>query len=501
MRLLVACVAFGTLACSPSTGAHGVRHVVLISCDTLRADALGVYVDREHDRLAEWGAPPAEERAPRIDAFAREGIVFENATTAAPTTLASHTSLFSGLWPNAHGVARNGFEVRPEVETLAERLAARGFVTAGFAGSFALDRRFGIAQGFAHWDQEFDLLLDGRAHEQNERRASTVTDAVLRHLDATTDDDPQRFLFVHYFDAHAAYAPPDRPVDSIDGREVTGSIDDLRAAVAEHQRNLVAPRGLDATIVQGLDARWLGSVPVANELDRALVSRYAAEVRYLDGEVGRLLDGLAERGILEDALVILVADHGETLLDHCDVYNHGLAVYQSTVHVPLIVRFPDGSGAGRRVATGVSNVDVLPTVVELLDLASPARIDGVSLVPALEGRPFVRSPVFSCATQPPSVEGGAWLNFAKAQCVRDGDFKLIETPYLGRRELYDVAADPFETRDLINATDARVVEAEQALSKALDAWRAGAKPLPSTFDRSQTEEAERRLRELGYAGR
>ncbi|MCE9594864.1 MAG: sulfatase [Planctomycetes bacterium] len=500
MRRIVAVSLCALAACSPPSGAHGVRHVVLISCDTLRADALGVYAG-ERDRLAEWGAPPAAARTPRIDRLAREGIVFENATTAAPTTLASHTSLFSGLWPNAHGVARNGFEVRPEIETLAERLAARGFDTAGFAGSFALDRRFGIAQGFAHWDQELDLLIDGRAHEQNERRASKVTDAVLGYLDASSAS--RRFLFVHYFDAHAAYDPPERAIDSVAGRAVTGSIDDLRAAVAEHQQTMGAPRGLDATIVQGLDARWLGSEPVAGELDRALVARYAGEVSYVDREVGRLLDGLAARGILKDAMVILVADHGETLLDHCDVFNHGLAVYQSTVHVPLLVRLPDGSGAGCRVATGVSNVDVLPTVVELADLAATTRVDGVSLVPALEGRAFARGPVFSSATQPPSVEGqgGAWLNFAKAQCVRDGDFKLIETPYLGRRELYDLAVDPFELRDLINSTDPRFVAAEKALSGALSAWRAGSQPLPSKFDRSQTDEAERRLKELGYAGR
>ncbi|MCC6406824.1 MAG: sulfatase [Planctomycetes bacterium] len=502
MRRILVSLALACSACAPSTGAHGVKHVVLISCDTLRADALGAYVGSGRDRLADWGAPPAAERSPNLDRLARESVLFERAIAAAPSTLASHASLFSGLWPNAHGVARNGFEVRPELETLAERFAARGFLTAGFAGSFALDRRFGIAQGFAHWDQEFDLLVDGKAHEQNERRADKVTDAVLGWFDRTRDDDVPSFVFVHYFDAHAAYDPPGRAPDVVGERSVSGSMDDLRAAVDGHQRELGDPRGLDATILSGLDPRWIGREVQAGELDRALVSRYAGEVRWLDGEIERLLRGLDERGILRDALVIVTADHGETLVDHCDVYNHGLALYQSTVHVPLLVRLPDGTGAGRRVASTVSNVDVLPTLLALCDLPAGAPVDGVSLLDALEGRPFARGPVFSTATQPPSVEvPGAWLGLSKAQGVQSDAFQWIESPYLGRRELYDLAADPEQRHDLSEDGSERVRRAREELSRALDAWRLSSRPLPSSFDRSQVEEVERRLRELGYTGR
>jgi arylsulfatase A-like enzyme len=486
-------------ACGGGAGAHGIEHVVLISCDTLRADALGAYVGAGPDRLAQWGAPPAAERTPHLDHLAAESVLFERAITAAPTTLASHTSPFSGLWPNAHGVARNGFEVRPEIEMLAERFAAQGFTTAGFAGSFALDRRFGIAQGFAHWDQEFDLLVDGASHEQNERRAASVTDAALGWLDRTRAEGSRRFLFVHYFDAHAAYDPPGRAPDAVDGRAVTGSMGDLRTAVDVHQVELGAPRGLDATIVQGLDPRWLGRAVEPNAFDRALVARYSGEVSYVDDEVGRLLRGLDERGILRHALVVLVADHGETLLDHCDLFNHGLALYQSTVHVPLLVRLPDGAGAGRRVATPVSNVDILPTLLELCDLPAGDATDGRSLVAALEGRAFERGPVFSAATQPPSVEvEGPWVNAAKAHSVQTEDFHWIETPYLGRAELYDLRADPFELHDLSTATDPSSRAARAALAPLLDSWWRASNPRRSHFDASQVEETQRRLSELGY---
>lgn len=497
--LLPLCLA----ACAPDSTPHGVKHVVLISCDTLRADALGAYAGSATDRLAAWGAPPAHERTPHIDRLAQESVLFERAIAAAPSTLASHTSLFSGLWPNAHGVARNGFLVRPELETLAERCAARGFSTAGFAGSFALDARFGIAQGFGHWDQEFDLLVDGLQHEQNERRAEKVTDAVLAWLDRTRDQDAPRLVFAHYFDAHAAYDPPGFAPTEVEGRAVRGSMDDLRLAVERQQSVFGAARGFDATILRGLDAAWLGARPKADALDRALVSRYAAEVSYLDREIGRLLSGLEQRGILSQALVILTADHGETLVDHCDVYNHGLALYQSTLHVPLLVRLPDGTGAGRRVATTVSHVDVLPTVLALCDLPAGERVDGQSLLDALEGRAFARGPVFAAATQPPSVElaGAAWLNLAKAQSVQTDEFKWIETPYLRTAELYDLVADPEERVNLVGSSEPRAARAREELSLALDAWRDASRPLPSSFDRSQVEEVERRLKELGYTGR
>ncbi|MCK6448629.1 MAG: sulfatase [Planctomycetes bacterium] len=500
-------------ACAPSAERHGIEHVILISLDTLRADALGAYVGSGRDRLAEWGAPPAVERAPRLDRLASESVLFERAIAAAPSTLASHTSLLTGLYPTAHGVARNGFGVREELELLAERCAARGFLTAGFIGSFALDRRFGIAQGFAHWDQEFDLLVDGRTHEQNERRAASVTDAVLRWCDATREERAPRFVFAHYFDAHAAYSPPElaptqlvpaeRAAPGEPRRAVTGSLDDLRAAAARHQSEFGGARGLDATILNGLDAAWLGARPVPDALDRALVARYAAEIAYLDREVGRLLDGLRERGLLEHALVIVTADHGETLVDHCDVWNHGLALYQSTIHVPLLVRLPDGAGAGTRVAMPVSNVDVLPTVLALLDLPAGSPVDGVNLVPLLEGAPLARGPVFSTATQPPTVERGVgpWLGRAKAASVIMERHQWIETPYLRAAELYDLVADPEQHENLVDATDPATLAVRDELARRLDAWRDAARPLSSTFDRSQVEEVERRLKELGYTGR
>ncbi len=498
---LLFALAIACAACSHREPQHAIRNVILISCDTLRADALASFDGAA--RKAERGSLAATAKTPTLDRLAREGIVFESTSSVAPSTLASHTSLFTGLAPHSHGVARNGFVLSPQCPTLATILKSAGFRTAGFAGSFALDRRFGIAQGFDVWNQDFDLLVDGNTHEQNERRAEKVTDAVLAYVDAAAKSADPAFLFVHYFDVHAPYDPPNCEVRAVDGIPVTGSIDDLRRAVLMHQAGLEKPpRGLDRAIVQGLDPRWPTSGFAELPIDRELTRRYLAEVEYVDAQIGRLLDGLEKRGVLRDSLVVFVADHGESFFEHDDFYNHGLAVYDTTVHVPWILRLPDGAFAGRRVAAPVSNIDVAPTILELVGIARPERCDGVGRAAAIDGRAPELAPIFGGATQPRAAEHprDRWVNDSMAQYVRLGDLKLIETPYLRREELYDLAKDPYERVDLLATGDAATRKLRDELHARLENWRASAAPLPSQFDRGQVEEVERRLKQLGYTG-
>ena len=236
--------------------------------------------------------------------------------------------------------------------------------------------------------------------------------------------------------------------------------------------------------------------------DEDLAALYAAEVAYTDYEVGRLLDGLRDRGILEDAIVILVADHGEAFWEHADTFNHGLGVYETTTRVPLILRLPNGEGASEEVSTPVSTVDILPTLVELLELTPPVQVEGVNLMRTRNAE-FDRGPVFSEATQPysPNIESGVeWANARKAKCVRSGDLKLIYTPYLDYLELYDVVLDPLAQRNLLlDPTPQSTADAER-LRRTLESWRRERPMFPSQFTRVQIDETMKRLEELGYTG-
>jgi arylsulfatase A-like enzyme len=237
--------------------------------------------------------------------------------------------------------------------------------------------------------------------------------------------------------------------------------------------------------------------------DEDLAALYAGEITYMDKHIGRLLDGLAARDILDDALVIITSDHGETFWEHGDFWNHGLWVYDTTVKIVLIFRVPGDEGRGLVVGTPTSNVDILPTVLDLLGLECPPRMEGASLLPALRGDEIERGPVFSEATQPwqQPKRDIKWPNAANPRCVRRGSLKYIHAPYAaGLQEMYDVANDPAERDNLIRSKPTVVEKEWQNLRLILEDWSDGANPLPSRVNTAQGEEVRRRLESLGYIG-
>jgi len=490
-------------SCSPAqeegVGAYDgpYRNVILITLDTLRADHLGCY-----------GSDAG--LTPELDAFAAEGVRFADVTTAAPTTLASHVSIMTGTYPHTHGVPRNGFDVLPENRMLAETLRERGFETAAFLGSWALDASFGFDQGFDYFDAEFDVAasfvrVDEAVEigiEQDQRRAEQVNEAVFRYLDET--DAERRFLFLHYFDAHAPYSAPAPFGRVVDGQTVGSSLADLKHAVAAHQARVQdEPLGFDGTIVMGIPRAVLdGADGVELPIDVTLKDDYAREVRYLDDCLGRLFAGLAKQGVLDDALVIVTADHGESFHEHGDYWNHGSWVYETTVRVPLLVwRSPNlrtEGEAGRAVGVPISTVDILPTVLAVLGIEPQRGVEGVALSAALMGDVLERGPVFCEATQPthPDADGEGWTNARKARCVRDGSSKLILAPLLGRLELFDLASDPGERDN--RATAHELADRRLSLQEALRVWSSRARASSSTFNPAQSAELLQRLRALGY---
>ena len=412
----------------------------MISLDTTRADHFGFLGD-------------VQVTTPQMDALAEESIVFTDFMTVAPTTLASHTSLFTGTYPHHHGTPRNGFMVNPENEMLPEILKAEGFHTAGFAGSFALDRRFDFAQGFDHYDQEFALLTDQDGVDQNQRSATQVTDAVLGYLDEGGVPD-RLFLFAHYFDPHRPYDAPPEFVERYDPE----------------------PAG-DLPPIEDLKPR--GRYPPDDKARHAErhIRRYAAEISYMDAELGRLFDGLRERDVLDNALLIVTSDHGETFLEHSEQFDHGAEVYQTTIRAVGLIRLPGAELGGTRVEQPASNIDLLPTALQWLGLTIPDGVDGA---PIDLDAPDAGSPrrQFGQATKPVGdVEADQrWANMRKARFVRHGPFKFIQTPHRDTEELYHLLADPGERNDLLRDPTAQARALADELRQALESWAASAAP-------------------------
>ena len=504
-KLPILAFAFLAAACSGGDNEVGpYRHVLLISLDTLRADHLGSY--------------GARRPTPSMDWLASEGLRFSDVTAPAPTTLVSHTSMMTGTWPHTHGVVRNGYVLSDENVTLAEVLRDAGFHTAAVLGSFALEHRFGLDQGFDFYEDSFQVkgsVVLGKpdGNDQDQKTAENVTRVALEHLDSVGDSADRVFLFVHYFDPHANYAPPDRFARAMTGdAAATSDLRHVDRAVRTHQAAILggAPeeqpghRGLFLKGFHGATMELLNTPSGApTELDALLADLYAGEVAYVDEAIGRLLDGLRQRGMLEETLVILTGDHGETFTEHGDTWNHGLWVYQTTVAVPLVIRAPDGRWAGVVRDEPVSTVDLLPTLCDLLEIDPPGRSEGRSLIPLIEDRTVPARPVFSQATQPHRVgsEQDVWRNATKPTCVRSGKWKYVRSRYNDHEQLFDLGQDPGEQVNLLAASlSAEAQEALDLMREQLDSWEGSANPLPSKYDETRVEETRRMLEEMGYGG-
>ncbi|MCG3125495.1 MAG: Arylsulfatase [Phycisphaerae bacterium] len=440
------------------------RHVIIISLDTTRADFFGCYGNK-------WI------QTPRLDRLARQSILLSNYMTVVPTTLPSHATLFTGTYPHTHGTPSNGFVVNADNVMLTEILKEAGFHTAGFLGSFALDSRFEFDQGFDHYDEKFDRLFGTHGYEQDERSAESVTNAAIAYLDQL--GTPRNlFLFVHYFDPHTPYQPPppyDRLYDRTGGAGLTpiGQVRQMCGASGGREFP-------EAT-------RW--------------AQRYAGEVSYMDEHVGRLLDDLEHRGILDDALLIVASDHGENHWEHADYFDHGSAVYETTLRGVGMIRLPKGRHGGTRLDAPVASIDILPTILRFLGLPSPARVEGEALDLDAPAAPRGDRALLAEATEPWIPPGESrWANARKMRSARAGRYKLVQSPISEREALYDVAADPLEQTDLLPAATAELTATAAALRSQLAAWGAAANPLPSHFDASLRDDTMRRLKAMGYLG-
>jgi choline-sulfatase len=386
------------------------------------------------DHLGCYGDRDAS--TPRIDTIAAAGARFDTAITPVPITLPSHTTILTGRSPVSHGVHDNVLDrLADDVPTIAVLLKQRGYETAAFIGAAVLDHRFGLARGFDHYDDD----LIGDMKERNpfsfvERRAEQVTRPAIEWLAAHGTDRPF-LLWAHYFDPHTDYVAP-------------------------------APFG-----------------------ERFADRPYDGEIAYMDHWVGRLLDAVAEHENGRPTLVVIVGDHGEGLGEHGE-QTHGLFVYDSTLRVPLLMRFPGQIPAGAVVPDLVTTVAILPTVLDLLGVPAPSGLEASSLVPLLRGSSGADTPgIFLETLLPKNLFG-----WTPIEGVRTARFKYIESP---KPELYDLERDPKELSNLAAERSGEAASLGDRLAQhrlvAAKTRQAGASP-------GQLDEATReRLAALGYA--
>ena len=369
---------------------------------------------------------------PNIDRLAARGVRFATAIAQVPLTAPSHASILTGAYPQVHKVRdMGGFVLDEKIPTLATLTSRAGFTTAAFVGSAVLHHAYGLGRGFATYVDDMHppkgtKKLPGVVAEV---RGEVVTERALQWLEKSAGK--KFLLWTHYYDPHFPYDPPE---------------------------------------------------PYRSRYPK---DRYGGEVAYTDSSVGRLLDALRERGLADDTLVVLVADHGESLGEHGE-YTHGAFLYDSTVRVPLIVAGP-GIPSGRVVAPQVRSIDILPTICDLLGLAPGEQAQGVSLVPALVEGHAVGSNYCYLETLYPRSH----LGWSELRGMRTDDWKLVVGP---KPELYRMTKDRAETENVLAHYPAQAEELQRRVWEAAGPRQTLGELRPRPVD----DERRRELQALGY---
>lgn len=415
LAIAAACESTGGTVTAGPAATPRPPNLVLVSFDTTRPDALGAY-----------GSTGGH--TPTIDALAREGTVFENVVAPMGATFPSHASMLTGLNPRQHGVRANHDRLPGSVSTLTERLADAGYDTAAFVSFGSMLSRGGLHQGFAVSSDEATGRSTGGIRDGEE-----VTRMAVEWL--ARNRAAPFFLFLHYFEAHAPYR---------------------RTPYADQQL-----ADYDGPLAGGADVKLFYSLgkktPWTSENRRAMRVLYDGEVRELDRLVAPVLTALEERGLVNDTIVVLTADHGQALGEN-GVVGHGLSLQETVLRVPLIVRDPRATRAPERVLGRVGLVDLTPTLLELAGLPPMDAVDGRSLAGALRGEPLSDRLYYAEMNEPLWDKDPTEIR-RRDVAVYEGDLKAVHHRK-GTRS-YDLGDDPLAARPLSDeARSGRVAELE-----------------------------------------
>jgi len=468
-------------------------NVVLVSFDTLRADRLGCY---GYDKRP---------TSPVIDALAEESVLFERYIASAPWTTPSHLSLLTSLYPSSHGVMASFTEMWNKLEfgsrsyhklpdsrvTLAEALGGKGFATAAFTGGGPIDPAIGFDQGFELYDTSMFKL--------DEDNVGTMFSWIDKHAGG------QFFLFWHNFEVHAPYLHAEFIAETVPPKDAAEIADKTRVMAAEKFRS-VWP--VNAAWLRNRQTRLLKEHDAFNrDVCEAL---YTGNVLSADRWLGRFIEALRRKGLYDKTMLIVTSDHGEEFGEHNKAlwYNHhGHILYEEMIHVPLLIKLPNGYAGGTRVSAICETVDVMPTILDVLDIAPPKD--------EMQGRSL--APLWSTA------EGGgkdrvafteSTVSTREKKSVRTRRYKYIVTvdketvAAIGRNhlpegplkaELYDLKLDPWERHNLL-ARNARAKILSLAAGFERQLRRHLAEQRGEAAATTLGAEALERLKSLGYIG-
>jgi arylsulfatase A-like enzyme len=413
-------------------------NIIFISIDTLRADRLACYGYKEI-------------KTPNIDLIARRGVLFSQAICQVPVTLPSHTSMFTGLNPTSHNVRENGtFRLDDSEITLAEILKEDGYKTGAFIGGFPLDSRFGLNKGFDFYDDDLSDRKDqetlrGKIRWQGhnvssfERKAISVIESSIKWL--SSNRKGSFFLFIHLFDPHTSYSPPE-PFKKM----------------YKYQP-------------------------------------YDGEVAYVDYCLGKLFKKLEKWKIFKDALIIITSDHGESLGEH-NYYGHGKKLFEPSLWIPLIISFPSKIPHAKAVSALVRSIDIMPTILEFLDIETVTEIQGVSLLPLILDEEEKKLNLASYGeTLFPRLRFGE-EELRSYRTDRWKYIRFIKDNKIIRQKLFDLKNDPEEIQDCAQKEGAKIQELASLLDRIIENDRKLAVNKNTFF--TMDEETRKKLKSLGY---
>lgn len=411
-------------------------NVVIIGVDTLRPDHLGCYG---------YG----RETSPAIDRLAARGVLFDNVYSQSPWTLPSFATVFTSLYPMQHGAFTPVKKLRADLTTLPMMLLKRGYSTAAIVNAPFLSPEYRLDRGFEYYDYRGPFA---------ERVASGTTTNALAWIDKHIGEP--FLIFVHYFDPHMPYAPPE-PYDTMFYPDYKGDLSCPFFMDLGRRRPIAAfPIGLLRS-VDTKHARTMSSLSTEDwNYIRAL---YDGEIAFTDEAVGKLLDGLDERGLTDNTLIIFLSDHGEEFYEH-EGFEHGHTLYDEVIKVPLIVSLPGQVPENVRVAEHVRLIDIAPTVLDYLGVEPSGYFEGASIKPLIDGNGSVAAPEGSLL--PPGVSySESMLYGTERKCVMAYPWKYIYDTATAEQVLFNLIADSEEKENIAEAEPEALKPVEELLVK------------------------------------
>ncbi|MBN2134119.1 MAG: sulfatase [Acidobacteria bacterium] len=427
-------------------------NVILVSLDTLRAD---------HCSFLGY----KRKTTPFLEEYASDAVVFENMHTPAPWTDQSHASVFSGLYPRVHSIS---FKANNKLSfSLASILKNKGYKTAGFVETISLDDRIGLATGFDTWMN----VEHPKEYEPN--RAPDNNKRVFEWL--KQNHQSKFLLFVHYFDIHHPYNPPGK----------------YRHFYRETE---YAP---DIQVYGG--SPWKSGHP-SEEIMKQVIDLYDGEINWTDYHLQNLLSKLDDYKLLDKSIVVIFSDHGEGFYEH-KLLSHGNSLYQELLRIPVVMKFPDGFGEGARIKSITRNIDITPTVLDYMGIRYKEPMQGVSLTKMINNDEKHDLIFFADGTR-------------YAMSIRVGDWKLIYNHQRDEKtikdlglnepkpefELYNIANDPLEQKDLAPDNEKKVQEYFELIKKSFDLNKNWKRGFIMGQKKALDKDLEEGLRQLGYLG-